>query len=162
MDVFGYPRTEAFIHNGTRIQYTDRFLLELVHNHVVTAPLGRLLTAGRAFDRVAPFPSSPTRLYVPSTGHSLSELFLRYWRAHAGALLLGAPLSEVVMEANGDSSGGRVYQVQWFEKGRMEYHPENMQARYQVLLCLVGDESRRKRGLLHQHLAPGPCRGEGQ
>ena len=50
-------------------QYTDRFELKLVGGRVITAPLGRLLTAGLYyFPPVAPFPSTSTRLYFSSPG----------------------------------------------------------------------------------------------
>jgi hypothetical protein len=147
VDTFGYPRTEAVSDHGRLVQYTDRFELELVHGRVMTAPLGRLLTEGRHFARVAPFRDSSGRLYFAGTGHSLSERFLRYWQTHNGAVLLGAPISEVDGEQNGDGTGF-TYQVQWFEKGRLEYHPEQEYARYEVELGLAGKEALQRRGWL--------------
>ena len=147
LDTFGYPRTESFTDHGRLVQYTDRFELELVHGTVRTVALGPLLTAGRGFTQVAPFKSSPSRLYFASTGHSLSDRFLSYWQTHQGALLLGAPISEVDLETNGDGTG-HVYQVQWFENGRLEYHPEQEYTRYQVQLGLVGKQALQKRGWL--------------
>lgn len=79
LDAFGYPRTEPFTENGRLVQYTDRFLLELVNGRVQTGPLGRLLTVGRTFARLTPFSSTPRRLYVARTGHSLSGDFLTWW-----------------------------------------------------------------------------------
>jgi hypothetical protein len=147
LDTFGYPRTEPFRENGRLEQYTDRFLLVEVGSRVVTAPLGRLLTAGRRFDPVGAFRSDANHRYFPSTGHSLTEVFLHYWQSHNGALLLGAPIAEVTMETNQDGTG-RQYQVQWFENGRMEYHPELMNSRYHVELGLTGREALRQRGWL--------------
>ncbi len=109
--------------------------------------LGRLLTQGRTFPAIAPFPSTPTRQYVPATRHSLSGAFLTYWRAHHGATLLGAPIAEPTREGNGDGSG-RTYLVQWCENGRLEAHPEQQDARYQVQLGLVGKQALRQRGWL--------------
>jgi hypothetical protein len=129
VDTFGYPHTEPFIEDAHLVQYTDRALLELVDGRVVLAPLGRWLTAGRRFSRVAPFASTATRRYFARTGHSLSGGFLTYWKNHNGPVVLGAPISEVVVEGNGDGSGRR-YPLQWFEKGRLEYHPEAAHTRY--------------------------------
>jgi hypothetical protein len=144
---FGYPRSEPFADGSRVLQYTDRFLLRWTGSHVETAPLGRTLTAGRTFARLAAFPSTSTRLYVAATGHSLSGRFLAYWRMHHGALLLGPPIAEPDRETNGDGSG-RTYLVQWFERGRLEYHPEQANPRYQVLLGLCGKEALQARGWL--------------
>ncbi len=137
VDTFGYPRSEPFVRDARLAQYTDRALLRMVDGQVVPAPLGRLLTVGRRFAAVAPFRSTHDRLYLPATRHSLSGRFLDYWRSHHGPLLLGAPLSEVVVEGNGDGSGRR-YPLQWFERGRLEYHPELAGTRYAVELGLLG------------------------
>jgi hypothetical protein len=97
--------------------------------------------------RVAPVPSTSTRLYFAGTGHTLSGRFLAYWRAHSGATLLGAPLSEVITEGNGDGSGRR-YPLQWFEKGRLEYHAELAGTRYALELGLLGVQALQRRGWL--------------
>jgi hypothetical protein len=144
---FGYPRTEPFTEGGHQEQYTERFLLQLVGGSVVTAPLGRRLTAGRAYARVAPFAGTPTRGYFAATGHSLSGRFLSFWTSHQGATLLGAPISEVVWEQNGDGSG-RTYPLQWFEQGRLEYHAAVAGTPYAVQIGLLGTQALRQRGWL--------------
>lgn len=146
MDILGGPQTEAFVQGARLSQYTDRFLLQVVDGHVKTAPLGHLLTAGRNFPRIAPFVSMRDRLYFASTGHRLSGRFLTYWRAHQGARLLGAPISEVIVEGNNDGSGRR-YPLQWFEKGRLEYHAELAGTRYAVEIGLLGVEALRQQRL---------------
>lgn len=145
--VLGYPRTEPFVEGGIAVQYTDRFRLELAGGQVRTASLGRLLTAGRTFPRVATVPSTSTRLFFPATGHALSGIFLAYWRSHAGAALLGAPISEGAAKANGDGTG-LFYPTQWFERGRLEYHAGQAGTRYAVQLGLLGLEALRLRGWL--------------
>ncbi len=144
---FGYPRSEPFVENARWGQYTDRFLLEMVQGQIQPAPLGRLLTAQRTFASLAAFRSSLTRQYVAQTRHSLSGRFLIYWRTHHGATLLGAPIAEPTDEPNGDGSG-RTYLVQWFENGRLEYHRELTDPRYQVELGLAGKQALRQRGWL--------------
>ncbi len=147
LDTFGYPRTEPFEENGRLVQYTERFLLVMSGGRVTTAPLGRLLTAGRSFAPLEPLPSTSTRLFVASTEHSLAGPFLTYWRDHHGMTLLGAPISEAVREANGDGTG-RAYQMQWFERGRLEYHAELAGTRYVIEMGLEGKQALQRRGWL--------------
>ena len=147
LPTFGYPRTEPFMEGGHQVQYTERFLLQLVGGAVVTAPLGRALTSGRAYATVAPFAGTPARRFFGATGHSLSGQFLSFWTSHHGATLLGAPISEVVREQNGDGSG-RTYPLQWFEKGRLEYHADLAGTPYAVQLGLLGTQALRQRGWL--------------
>jgi len=147
LGTFGYPRTEQFSKQGQLVQYTDRALLQLAGGRVATAPLGRVLTAGRSFPRVTRFASTATRVYVDSTGHSLSGQFLIYWRSHQGTIVLGAPIAEPTREQNGDGTG-RMYLVQWFEKGRLEYHPELAGTRYAVEAGLVGKQALLRDGWL--------------
>jgi hypothetical protein len=48
--------------------------------------------------------------------------FLRYWETHNGLFLFGYPITE---EFAGPSSDGKTYKMQYFQRARMEYHPEN-------------------------------------
>jgi hypothetical protein len=84
-------------------------------------------------------------VFFARTGHTLAGRFLSYWRTHNGAQLLGAPISEPFREGNDDGSG-RHYLVQWFKRGRLEYHPELAGTRYEVELGLVGLQALRQRG----------------
>ena len=88
-----------------------------------------------------------TRLYFPSTGHTLSGRFLTFWQAHEGSALFGPPISEPIHEVNGDGSG-RAYLVQYFADARLEYHPELAGTAYVVTVGLLGREYLRLRGLL--------------
>ena len=115
----------------------------LTNGQVAPAPLGRMLTRTRTFPRPPPFASAGDRLFVAATGHSLSGRFLQWWRQHRGAILLGAPISEVVTEGDGS---GRRYAVQWFENGRLEYHPELARHGATVELGLTGAEAMAQRG----------------
>jgi hypothetical protein len=101
----------------------------------------------RTIPRVAPVASTADRLYFANTGHTLAGRFLAYWRSHQGATLLGAPLSEVMTEGIGDGSGRR-YPLQWFEKGRLEYHAELAGTRYALELGLLGVQALQQRGWL--------------
>ena len=64
----------------------------------------------------------PDELYCFDEGYCLYGLFLQYWRGHGGLALNGLPISTVLEERLED---GRVYFVQYCERTRLEYHPEN-------------------------------------
>jgi hypothetical protein len=69
------------------------------------------------------------------TKHSLAEPFLAYWRSQGGLAVFGYPISEAFEETN--ETDGKTYLVQYFERNRFEFHPEN-QPPYDVLLGLLG------------------------
>ncbi len=135
----GLPLSEPFTLAGKRMQATERAVLLLPLGGVRLLPLGSLLGSARATSPLPASPSSASRLYFPSTGHSLSGPFLAYWRAHQGSVLLGAPIAEPDREATGDGTG-HTYLVQWFANGRLELHAEAQDPRYQVMQGRVGYE----------------------
>ena len=147
MKIFGLPLTEGFVEGGRLTQYFERVRLVWTGNDVVLSQLGVQVTAGRTFPPLPPFAGTATSRYFPVTGHSLSGRFLAFWRAHHGALLFGAPISEPLYEQNGDGTG-RTYLVQYFQNARMEYHPELSSTSYEVSLGLLGRQVLRQRGWL--------------
>jgi minor extracellular serine protease Vpr len=99
----------------------------------------------RAFPTVARAPAGCS--YFAETGHSLCGAFKTYWERHGlefdgrrgssyaeSLALFGMPLGEPRQETNED---GATVMVQWFERARFEYHPENA-APYDVLLGRLG------------------------
>jgi hypothetical protein len=68
------------------------------------------------------------------TGFCVSGRFLDYWNAHGGLAINGYPLSDERTETLED---GKSYQVQYFERGRLEAHPE-VAAPYDVQLGQFG------------------------
>ena len=87
--------------------------------------------------------------YFSETGHNVSSRFMAYWTSHGLDLgdpgisyreslaLFGYPISEEFYEVDPD---GNVYLVQYFERARLEYHPENSnQPQYLVLGGLFGN-----------------------
>jgi hypothetical protein len=129
------------------VQYFERTAFVLQGTSVTLLPLGRTLTTGRVFAAVGALVAGANGRYFATTKHTLSGRFLTYWLAHDGSVLLGAPISEPLQEANGDGSGRR-YLTQYFQNGRLEYHPEIAQAAFQVQGGQVGREILRQRGLL--------------
>lgn len=69
-----------------------------------------------------PTPQQRGATYFAETGHNLSGSFLAYWQKNGGLPQFGYPISEVFTERLED---GKPYVVQYFERARFEYHPEN-------------------------------------
>jgi hypothetical protein len=103
--------------------------------------LGNELTADRhteaPFQPLAVQPDANCDVYV-ATGHRLCNGFRDYWRTHGGLMILGYPISEEFQE-NGMT-------VQYFERARFEWHPENAGTPYVVLLGRLGADAWAARG----------------
>ena len=83
-------------------------------------------------------PANPTApFYFPQTGHTLVGPFLNYWLKNGGLELFGFPLTEPFEELN--PADGKSYLVQYFQRERFEYHPQN-QPPYDVLMGLLGND----------------------
>ena len=71
---------------------------------------------------------------TPEIGHNICGLFGEYWLAHGGLSQFGLPITE---QKDQVLDNGKTYQVQYFERARFEYHPENAQP-FDVLLGQFG------------------------
>ncbi len=58
--------------------------------------------------------------YFAQTGHTLAHGFASYWQTHGGLTLYGYPISEEFVE----TTAGKQYIVQYFQRARFELHPE--------------------------------------
>jgi hypothetical protein len=157
LPIFGYPLTEEFQELNSSdgkvytVQYFERNRFEYhpeyanTENEVLLGLLGAELTKGRSFPKSEPFTSTREKTYFPQTGHSLIGGFAVYWWTHGGLSIFGYPISEEFQEQNPDD--GKTYTVQYFERNRFEYHPEN-KSPYDVLLGLLGKQVLRQRGWL--------------
>ena len=76
--------------------------------------------------------------FFPQTSHTLRGAFRDFWNARGGLPLFGYPLSEEFVEQS--PTDGQPYLVQYFERNRLEYHPENKGTPYEMLLGLLGVE----------------------
>jgi cell wall-associated NlpC family hydrolase len=159
LPVFGYALSGPVYENNLFVQYFQRQRFEW-HPENAGTPydvlLGRLgfdaaqaqglLTTWPFQPQPTPSAENPDCTYFAETGHSLCRGFRDYWQSHglefgdAGVsyreslALFGYPLSdEYVDQATGET-------VQYFERARLEYHPENP-APYQVQLGLLGEPS---------------------
>jgi peptidoglycan-N-acetylglucosamine deacetylase len=154
LSFFGYPLSAEFTEEGRITQYFERAVLHYFPEHrgtpytVQGRHLGRELTAGREAE--APFRPLTTadenRHLFPETGHTLGGAFRRAWEAGGGLIVFGYPLSEEFVEVN--PADGKPYLTQYFERVRMEYHPELAGTPYVVSLGLLGSQRAGKLGLL--------------
>ncbi|MDQ3705830.1 MAG: CAP domain-containing protein [Chloroflexota bacterium] len=135
--VFGLPLTNETQENGRTVQYFERQRFEYFPeyagspNEVQLGLLGARAAAGKpGAGRIAPFTSKKDRVYFNETGHSLSGAFLSFWKSNGGVRVLGFPITEPIQE------GG--WTVQYFERARMEYHPEKAKQGFVVELSLLG------------------------
>lgn len=128
--IFGYPLTEEFTEDGRTVQYFERARMEYYPefagspNVIQLGQLGREYTKGRYFVNIDFFPSRSDRYFFKETEHSLAGAFLRFWNENGGVRIFGYPVSEEINEE------GRT--VQYFERARLEYHPETPDREVQV------------------------------
>jgi hypothetical protein len=151
---FGYPRTEELTEDGKTVQYFQRARFELYPGlagtpfEVQLQLTGDLLTAARRpFPTAVAIESTDDVRYYPEVGHTLRNAFLRYFDANGGLERFGYPISEELLEGNNDGTG-RSYTVQYFQRARLEYHPELAGASDEIQLGLLGDQVLRNRGWL--------------
>lgn len=68
---------------------------------------------------------------APAIQNCIDGRFAQFWRQNGGLAVFGYPISAAQTESNADT--GQTYLVQYFERQRFEYHPENPRP-YDVLL----------------------------
>ncbi len=135
--LFGMPISEEFQERGadgtTRtVQYLERARFEYHPEfkgtvyEVELGLLARELAATRTGDApFAPIGASgvPTAArFYSETSHSLADPFAAYWDTNGGLPVFGFPISAPFQERNADT--GQTYLVQYFERYRLEFHPE--------------------------------------
>ncbi|HET9016524.1 MAG TPA: glycoside hydrolase family 3 N-terminal domain-containing protein [Thermomicrobiaceae bacterium] len=144
LPVFGYPITDEFSESGVTVQYFQRARFEWhpgadpARYDVLLGLLGDEVARHDGLLGTAPFQrvdaaDNASTTYFPQTGHRLAFGFRDYWNAHGGLPIFGYPISE---EYRDPASG---LTVQYFERQRFEYHPENSPA-WQVEGGLLGTE----------------------
>ncbi|HLI50674.1 MAG TPA: cellulase family glycosylhydrolase, partial [Thermomicrobiaceae bacterium] len=141
LTAFGYPISRVFYQDGLLVQYFERARLER-HDNLAKTPygvmatrLGVLLTLGQtnepAFQPVNAASDKDCQFFS-QTGHRLCNGFRVYWEQHGGLAAFGYPISEEFSQ-NGLT-------VQYFERARFEWHPENRGTPYEFLLGQLGKE----------------------
>jgi dienelactone hydrolase len=144
LERFGYPITEELAENGRTVQYTERARFEWhpefrnTPNEVLLSLLGVQLAAGRSDAPFKRMPAPAQGAYFTQTGHTLKEPFLAYWQQNGGLPVYGYPISEAFDEKS--PTDGKNYLVQYFERNRIEYHPEEKGTVNEIQLGLLGTE----------------------
>ena len=85
-----------------------------------------------------PVEPDPDCEFFTETGHNLCEPFQAYWGDNGGLPVFGYPVTEAENEMNLDL--GQEFLTQYFERERMEHHPDNAGTPYEVLLGRLGNE----------------------
>jgi hypothetical protein len=146
VEILGYPIDQVRrFPDGIIRQFYERAILEWHPENepqyqVLLTRLGAALVEGNPRARQSPVPCDGANCTLfRETNHTLRGVFRAYWLATGGLATFGYPLTEAYEEVS--PTNGRVYLVQYFERNRFEYHPENAGGRYEVLLGLLGDEA---------------------
>lgn len=127
LPMLGLPLSEVFLEAGQPVQYFERARLEWHGDQalVLAGQLGRWAAQRYAeHPAFAPVASRATdgRDYFVETAHTLGSGFQQFWHANGGLVVFGFPLSEEFPEVNRED--GREYLVQYFERARLELHPD--------------------------------------
>ena len=148
LEILGLPVSQPFVDDrGLIVQFYERAILEWhpekeAKYQVLLTLLGADLLGTRPERTAAPSAcpaGAADCTLVADTNHTLRGTFLNYWQQNGGLAVFGFPLTEQFTERNKDN--GLEYTVQYFERNRFEYHPENAGTRYEVLLGRLGAES---------------------
>jgi hypothetical protein len=110
---------------------------------------------------VAPRSTDSSVRYFSETGHNVPEPFASFWDERGRIQRFGYPLTEAFDEVS-ETDGG-VYLTQYFERARMEDHPDYAGTEYEVQLGLLGTETTRHRRDESAFFAVGaPAAGDGR
>jgi hypothetical protein len=151
---FGSPISPELIEDGRTVQYTQRARLEWhpenagTKHEVLLGRLGAAVAEERTARGELPFqrgpgPAGASARYFPETGHTLAPPLRAYWEENGGLPVFGYPLSEAFRERS--AADGKTYLVQYFERNRLEYHPEHMGTPQEVQLGLLGVQEYERR-----------------
>lgn len=146
LPVFGFPITDEYTdpQSGFVTQYYERARFEWhpgawpVRYDVELGLLGVELAQREGLTETAPFQAVQATAddrctFFPETGHRLCYGFRDFWNANGGLPIFGYPISEEFTDPATN------FTVQYFERQRFEWHPENPPA-WQVEGGLLGRE----------------------
>jgi len=136
---YGYPTTEAYVdpQTGLLVQYFQKARIEWHPGNPEPYRIQLGLLGDELGKREPPIPvtqvppaSDPNCRYFPETSHTVCLKFLDYWNTTGGLDMFGYPITEYKIE------NGRI--VQYFQRARMEWHPEKP-AGQRIQLAPLGD-----------------------
>ncbi len=121
LKVFGYPITEGFNLNGRWVQYFQKVRMELHPENPSPYGVQLGLLGDELGYRQAPNPqqvaNDQSHQYFPETGHTVAYAFLNFYNLNGGLDVFGYPISDFTTSTDG-------WIVQYFQRARMEWHPE--------------------------------------
>jgi hypothetical protein len=129
------PQTQS---SGVIIQYFERVRFEYHPEnegteYVVLLGLMGVELGFQEAPQPAPTNAADGAWYFTATGHTISPAFRAFWTDRGGLYTFGYPIGQAFKDSN-----GRL--VQYFERTRLELHPENAGSEYEILLGLLGEE----------------------
>ncbi len=161
----GFPISDAIVERSNTngniyiVQYFERAVFE--YHPEEKPPYDTLLQLlgtflyGRKYSQGAPGQQANTSAgsaLFKETGKRLGGIFQQYWNTHGGLAQQGFPISDEFDEKN--DLDGNIYRVQYFERAVFEYHPEQKDPKYQVLLSQLGTfRSQARYGVLIKQLS---------
>lgn len=78
--------------------------------------------------------------YFSATQLTVAGKMYRYWKENGGLSVFGYPISPASCIPNPDANSTGQLFAQWFERQRMEYHPDNAGTKFEILLGRLGAE----------------------
>lgn len=129
LQAFGYPIGPEQTVGGLRVQQFERARFEW-HPELggeggeVPDVVPSLLGQERAAQLGLSWPPAPdpgTGKFYKETGQAITGKFYDYWLNNGGERIFGLPISPAAPMLNPD---GKTYLTQWFQRARMELHPE--------------------------------------
>jgi sortase (surface protein transpeptidase) len=99
--------------------------------------------------------AQPDRRCFRETGYCIAGPIHSFWERNGGLPVFGFPITPQQIE----TIEGRPVELQWFERNRLELHPEN-QAPYDVLIGRMGEERLHRQRLDWKRLVVEPAAPE--
>ncbi len=140
--VFGRPIGPLQVVNGRQVQWFERTRLEHWPEYVgspyevQSGLVGVEYTDGRSFPKQNFFTSRAGLRFFPETSHGVGGKFLDFWDTHGGLDIFGYPISEEIIEILPETK--QYHTVQYFQRARLELHPEHAGTADEVQIGLLG------------------------
>lgn len=145
LDTFGFPISPETVRNGILVQTFERARMEL-HPELAesgdqTPTVGLGLLGQELADKLhLTWPRSDNSeqgRYFDATGQEITGDFLAYWQNHGGERVFGWPISPAEKMVN--PSDNKTYETQWFQRARLELHPD-LPVGHRIVLGALGTE----------------------
>ncbi|MEX1157956.1 MAG: prenyltransferase/squalene oxidase repeat-containing protein [Thermomicrobiales bacterium] len=136
---FGYPLTELVDFFGQGVQYFERAVFELhpenagTEHEVLLTLVGTQEAQRNNRDQMERDEPAVGCAWHEPTGHNLCGGFAAFWEQFGGLPVFGYPVTDEFQESG--------LTVQYFERGRVEWHPGAWPERFDVLLGRLAAEA---------------------